>query len=48
VTVYRIRWMPGTDELLGDCFCGAVHRCDNPIDMWEWLLAHPFGHDRHE
>ncbi len=42
--VYRIDWIPGTDELLGLCHCGATHRGQDPALMWEWMLAHPVGH----
>ncbi len=41
---YRIEWRPGTDELLGICHCGADHVSADPIELWEWLLAHPAGH----
>ena len=43
--VYRVLWRPGTDELIGQCHCGAEHITEDPIEMWEWLLAHPEGHD---
>lgn len=42
--VVRIEWLPGTDVLLGTCHCGATHSAEDPISMWEWLLAHPDGH----
>jgi hypothetical protein len=44
--VYRIEWLPGTDWLVGTCYCGAVREVDDPVVMWQWLLAHPEGHDR--
>ena len=40
-TVYRIVWSPGSDRLHGTCHCGAEHDGDDPIAMWQWLLAHP-------
>jgi hypothetical protein len=43
-TVYRVIWVPGTDELLGQCHCGAERITGDPIEMWAWLLAHPDGH----
>jgi hypothetical protein len=39
--VFRIRWLPGTDVLLGTCHCAAEHRCQDPVEMWDWLLRHP-------
>jgi len=43
-TVYRIVWLPGSDRLHGICHCGAEHDTDDPVRMWQWLLAHP-DHD---
>jgi hypothetical protein len=43
-TVYRIVWSPGSDRLHGTCHCGAEHVADDPVRMWQWLLAHP-DHD---
>jgi len=40
-TVYRIVWAPGSDRLHGTCHCGAEHDADDPVEMWQWLLAHP-------
>jgi hypothetical protein len=40
-TVNRITWRPGTDRLLGTCHCGAMDEAEDPVAMWEWLLAHP-------
>ncbi|GAA0397745.1 MULTISPECIES: hypothetical protein [Micromonospora] len=42
--VYRIHWMPGTDILRGVCHCGAERVAEEPVELWEWLLAHPQGH----
>ncbi|MFI6345798.1 hypothetical protein [Streptomyces sp. NPDC050560] len=39
--VYRIRWVPGTDRLLGVCYCGAEREFEDPLDAWDWLLTHP-------
>jgi hypothetical protein len=39
--VYRIEWVPGSDRLRGTCHCGATVEADDPVAMWEWLLAHP-------
>ncbi|WP_435135573.1 hypothetical protein [Actinacidiphila sp. bgisy144] len=39
--MFRIRWLPGTDVLLGRCHCGAEHACQDPVGMWDWLLTHP-------
>ncbi|MBO1330654.1 hypothetical protein [Streptomyces sp. VRA16 Mangrove soil] len=39
--VYRIDWLPGTDLLSGRCHCGARHEDQDPVAMWEWMLAHP-------
>jgi len=43
-TVVRIEWLPGTDLLRGTCHCSAQHEAQDPVAMWEWLLAHPDGH----
>jgi len=43
--VLRVVWLPGSDLLLGTCHCGATHVAEGPIEVWEWLLAHPIGHD---
>ncbi|MDX3047869.1 hypothetical protein PV378_15345, partial [Streptomyces scabiei] len=42
--VYRIDWLPGTDILHGTCHCGREHTSQDPIEMWEWMLAHPRAH----
>lgn len=42
--VVRIEWLPGTDVLLGTCHCSAQREAQDPVAMWEWLLAHPDGH----
>ncbi|MFG1923136.1 hypothetical protein [Cryptosporangium sp. NPDC048952] len=39
--VLRVEWIPGTDRLSGRCHCGAESEADDPVVMWEWLLAHP-------
>ena len=44
--VYRVVWVPGTDRLRGTCWCGAVHEAEAPVELWEWLLAHPDTHVR--
>ncbi|MEV6315774.1 hypothetical protein [Streptomyces sp. NPDC051776] len=43
-TVYRVRWLPGTNRLLGTCHCGATREGSDPIKLWTWLLGHPYGH----
>ena len=43
--VYRVHWVLGTDLLLGECHCGARHQAEDPVELWEWLLAHPDGHE---
>ena len=42
--VFRIVWLPGTDQLQGTCYCGAVHDSEDPIELWDWLLAHAERH----
>ncbi|MGW3633999.1 hypothetical protein ACWD7F_28280 [Streptomyces sp. NPDC005122] len=42
--VYRVDWLPGTDVLRGTCHCGAGHTAQDPVGMWERMLAHPEGH----
>jgi hypothetical protein len=44
--VNRIHWKLGTDVLIGVCHCGAEHESEDPVELWDWLLAHPFGHGR--
>ncbi|ASR34043.1 hypothetical protein BAY61_02505 [Prauserella marina] len=44
--VYRIHWVLGTDRLLGVCHCGAEHESEDPVELWDWLLAHPEGHEQ--
>ncbi|MHA6794150.1 hypothetical protein ACVGVM_11670 [Pseudonocardia bannensis] len=39
--VRRVVWLPGTDLLRGTCFCGAERDAEDPVELWEWLLAHP-------
>jgi hypothetical protein len=39
--VLRVDWLPGSDRLLGRCHCGAESEALDPVEMWEWLLAHP-------
>lgn len=43
--VHRIHWVPGTDRLRAVCHCSAEREFDDPVGLWEWLLAHPGGHD---
>ncbi|MBW0093129.1 hypothetical protein I4I73_22345 [Pseudonocardia sp. KRD-184] len=42
--VVRVVWVPGSDRLRGVCHCGAEHLAEGPVQVWEWLLAHPVGH----
>jgi hypothetical protein len=39
--VVRVGWLPGSDRLRGRCHCGAETEADDPVLLWEWLLAHP-------
>ena len=39
--VMRVDWLPGSDRLSGRCHCGAETQAEDPVQMWEWLLAHP-------
>lgn len=43
-TVFRVVWVPGTDRLRGWCWCGAERESDDPVELWESLLAHPDTH----
>jgi hypothetical protein len=43
--VYRIHWVLGTDRLRAVCHCAAEREFDDPVELWEWLLAHPEGHE---
>jgi len=42
--VFRIHWVPGTDRLRAVCHCAAEREFDEPVALWDWLLAHPEGH----
>lgn len=42
--VFRIHWVLGTDRLRAVCHCHAEREFEDPIELWEWLLAHPEGH----
>ncbi|HEY0803768.1 MAG TPA: hypothetical protein VGD84_01840 [Pseudonocardiaceae bacterium] len=42
--VYRIHWLLGTDRLRAVCHCTAEREFEDPVEVWEWLLAHPAGH----
>lgn len=42
--VYRIHWLPGSDRLRALCHCGAERDFEDPVELWDWLLAHPDGH----
>jgi hypothetical protein len=42
--VYRVVSRLGTDLLVGHCWCGATHDGEDPIELWEWLIAHPDTH----
>jgi len=39
--VLRVNWLPGSDRLRGRCHCGAETEVEDPVAIWEWLLAHP-------
>ncbi len=43
--VNRIHWIPGTDQLRAVCHCSAERDFEDPVQLWEWLLSHPDGHD---
>ncbi|WP_192809489.1 hypothetical protein [Actinomadura rudentiformis] len=40
-TRLRVIWEPGSDVLVGICHCGAEHRAEDPVGIWQWLLSHP-------
>ncbi|NGY64685.1 hypothetical protein G7043_37815 [Lentzea sp. NEAU-D13] len=42
--VFRIHWVLGTDRLRAVCHCRAEREFEDPIELWEWLHAHPEGH----
>jgi hypothetical protein len=46
--VYRIYWQLGTDIQRAVCHCSAERSFEDPAEAWEWLLAHPTGHDAPE
>lgn len=39
--VTRVAWLPGSDRLVGECSCGASAEAGDPINLQDWLLAHP-------
>ena len=39
-TTVRVRWIPGTDQLVGTCHCGLEHETQDPIEIWDWLETH--------
>ncbi|WP_327102768.1 hypothetical protein [Nonomuraea glycinis] len=43
--VLRVVWLPGSDLLRGTCHCGAAYLAEGPVEVWDWLLGHPVGHD---
>jgi len=47
-TVFRVVWLPGSDRLRGHCWCGTPHDSEDPVELWEWLLAHPGTHGGHK
>jgi hypothetical protein len=42
--VQRVHWVLGTDRLRAVCHCGAERVFDEPVELWDWLHAHPTGH----
>jgi hypothetical protein len=40
----RVVWLPGSDVLSGICHCGASTFAEDPVLLWNWLLAHSDGH----
>lgn len=40
----QVRWLPGSDQLEGICHCAAAYVCEEPGEVWDWLLGHPAGH----
>ena len=43
--VYRVVSQLGTDLLTGYCWCGQSHDGIDPVELWQWLIAHPDTHD---
>ncbi len=42
--VYRVVSQLGTDLLVGHCWCGESRSAQDPIELWQWLIAHPDTH----
>lgn len=42
--VCRVHWIPGSDRLRAACHCGAEREFEAPVELWDWLLGHPDGH----
>ena len=38
---FSIAWVPGTDVMLGTCYCGEKRTAEDPVELWGWLLGHP-------
>ena len=43
--VVRVHWVPGADRLRAVCHCSAERDFDDPVELWEWLLAHSASHE---
>ncbi|PRY44583.1 hypothetical protein CLV43_102148 [Umezawaea tangerina] len=39
-----MHWVPGSDRLRAVCHCSAARDFEDPVALWDWLLAHPSGH----
>lgn len=44
-SIVRVHWVLDTDQLRAVCHCGATRLFEDPIVLWEWVLAHPEGHE---
>jgi hypothetical protein len=38
--VFHVVWKPGSQELLGECWCGRRRDSADPITLWAWMDDH--------
>jgi hypothetical protein len=40
VRLFHVVWQPGTQNLLGECWCGRIRDSADPISLWDWMDGH--------
>ncbi len=38
--LFHVVWKPGSESLLGECWCGRVRDSPDPISLWDWMDGH--------